>query len=363
MLKRRPRRPKKCTGRLCGGKDVERNDGMKRYLGVSVLLFCLLFLLPLAMAAPRVLAQRQTEPPEEDEPKIELLPPGEIDGSYTLRVLLDGGVQTMTMGEYLQGVVRAEMPASFEQQALCAQAVAARTYTLYKMASGGNHGGEADVCGDHTCCQAYLDRETAAANWGAHAENYEAKVENAVSLTDGQTILYGGVPVLAVFHSSSAGWTKSAGEVWTADLPYLQSVSSPEGEGVPNYYSRAEFTPEGFRARLLASHPEADLSGPVSGWFGERQVSEDGNVDFVTVGGVQLRGTQIRSQFSLRSATFDIEVQDGNIVFFVTGYGHGVGMSQYGAQQMALDGSGWRDIITHYYTGVTVAAYTPEELS
>ena len=134
---------------------------MKRYLGVSALLFCLLFLLPLAMAAPQVLAQRQTEPPEEDEPKIELLPPGEIDGSYTLRVLLDGGVQTMTMVEYLQGVVRAEMPASFEQQALCAQAVAARTYTLYKMASGGNHGGEADVCGDHTCCQAYLDRETA----------------------------------------------------------------------------------------------------------------------------------------------------------------------------------------------------------
>lgn len=337
---------------------------MKRYLGVSVVLLCLLFLLPLVTVVTHVVRREaEAEPEGEEEAKIELLPPGETDGSYTIRVLLGDQVETMTMGEYLQGVVRAEMPASFEQQALCAQAVAARTYTLYKMATGGNHGDVADVCGDPTCCQAYLDKETAAANWGDRAKNYEAKVENAVSLTDGQTILYEGQPILAVFHSSSAGQTKDSGEVWTGDLPYLQSVSSPEGADVPNYYSRAEFTPKEFKKLFLAAYPEADLSGSADGWIGERKVSEDGNVDSVTVGGVSVRGTQMRTIFSLRSTTFETEIQDGNIVFFVTGYGHGVGMSQYGAQQMAKDGSDWKEIITHYYTGVTVAVYTPESLS
>lgn len=337
---------------------------MKRYLGVSIVLLCLLFLLPLATVVTHVVRREAAEEPAaKEETKIELLPPGETDGSYTIRVLKGDKVETMTMGEYLQGVVRAEMPASFEQQALCAQAVAARTYTLYKMASGGNHGDLADICTDHTCCQAYLDKETATKNWGDNAENYEAKVENAVSLTDGQTILYDGVPVLAVFHSSSAGQTKKSGEVWTSDLPYLQSVSSPEGEGVPNYYSRVEFTFAEFKKLFMAVYPEADLSGRVSGWFGERKVSEDGNVDSVTVGGVSVRGTQMRTIFSLRSTTFETEIQDGKIVFFVTGYGHGVGMSQYGAQQMAKDGSGWKDIITHYYTGVTVAVYIPEAMS
>lgn len=336
---------------------------MKRYLGVSAVLLCLLFLLPLFTVVTH-LARRESEPPGQPEPPtIELLPPGETDGSYTLRVLLGDEVKTMTMGEYLQGVVRAEMPAAFEQQALCAQAVAARTYTLYKMASGGNHGDTADICGDHTCCQAYLDRETAAANWGDDAENYEAKVENAVSLTDGQTILYGGQPILAVFHSSSAGMTKRAGEVWSEDLPYLQSVESPEGEGVPNYYSRAEFPAAEFKKLFLAAYPEADLSGSAGGWMKDWKISEDGSVESVAVGGVSVRGTKLRTIFSLRSATFEAEVQNGSVVFYVTGYGHGVGMSQYGAEQMARSGADWKEIITHYYTGVTVAVHTPEALS
>lgn len=137
----------------------------------------------------------------------------------------------------------------------------------------------------------------------------------------------------------------------------------PGGGGCPNYYSRVEFTPEEFKKLFLAAYPEAKLSGSAAGWIGERKVSEDGNVDTVTVGGVSVRGTQMRTIFSLRSTTFETEIQSGNIVFFVTGYGHGVGMSQYGAQQMAKDGSDWKEIITHYYTGVTVAVYLPEAFS
>jgi stage II sporulation protein D len=331
---------------------------VKPYLSTSAVLLCLLFLLPLATVT--VIHHEHAEKAGEQEPeRIEILPPGEIDSKEKVRVLLDGGVQEMPMNEYLQGVVRAEMPASFEQEALCAQAVAARTYTLYKIVTGGNHGDEADVCGDPTCCQAYLGLDSAKKNWGDDAERYEAKIENAVSATDGQTILYGGEPILAVFHSSSAGRTKSSGEVWSQDLPYLQSVSSPEiGGEIPNYFSRVEFTAAEFKKLFLAAHPEADFSGGAEGWVRDLTVTEGTNVDTVTIGGVTVRGAEVRTIFSLRSASFETEVQDGKLVFFVTGYGHGVGMSQYGANEMAKEGSDWQEIISHYYTGVTIAPFT-----
>ena len=325
------------------------------YLGVTAALLALLFLLPLFT----VTVVRREKAGEQEPERLEILPPGEVDSRETIRVLISGAVREMPMSDYLAGVVRAEMPASFEQEALCAQAVAARTYTLYKIASGSNHGAAADVCDDPTCCQAYLDKESAAANWGSHAELYEAKVENAVSKTDGQTILYDGQPILAVFHSSSAGRTKSAGEVWTQDLPYLQSVVSPErGSQIPNYYSRVEFTPAEFKETFLAAHPEADLSGDPENWVSRLTVSEGSNVDTATIGGVTVRGSAVRTIFSLRSASFEVEVQNGKLVFFVTGYGHGVGMSQYGANQMAADGAAWEEIVRHYYTGVTVDTWT-----
>ena len=274
--------------------------------------------------------------------------------------MLDGEeVLEMDLGTYLTGVVRAEMPASFEPEALKAQAVAARTYTLYKLQSGGNHGGTADVCTDHTCCQAYISEDRARANWGEEADFNEAKVASAVRETDGETVLYGGVPILAVFHSSSAGLTRAAGEVWVNDLPYLQAVESPEagGKGVPNYYSRVEFTAEALRAKLQAAFPAADLSGDPGSWLGEAVRDSAGTVVTLTVGGAAARGTQVRSALGLRSACFTWEVREGKAVFFVTGYGHGVGLSQYGANRMAAEGADYREILTHYYTGVTVEPY------
>ena len=338
-------------------KKRKQTGKVKYNIGVSALLLCVLFLLPLFTVT---VIRHERAGKQEPEP-IVILPPGEIDSDETIRVLLGDTVEEMSMAEYLEGVLRAEMPASFEQEALCAQAVAARTYTLYKLETGGNHAPDADICGDSTCCQAYLGKEAAAANWGDGAERYEAKIENAVSATDGQTILYDDEPILAVFHSSSAGQTKSAGEVWTQDLPYLQSVSSPENEDeIPNYYSRVEFTPAEFKEKFLTAFPEADFSGNVGGWVRDLTVTEGINVDHVTIGGVTVRGSQARAIFGLRSASFEIELEDGKFVFFVTGYGHGVGMSQYGANEMAKEGSSWREIIQHYYTGVTVETRTWE---
>ena len=320
---------------------------------VGLLLAALLFALPV-FTVTVVRGQRASEQPEEP---IHLLPPGEIDSARTLRVLDGDTVTEMSFSDYLQGVLRAEMPASFQEDALRAQAVAARTYTYYKMSSGGNHGDTADICTDHSCCQAFLGKEKAADNWGKNAERYEAKIENAVSATDGQVMLYGGAPILAVFHSSSAGETWNSGEVWAQDLPYLQSVSSPEGEGVPNYYSTVELTEAEFREKFLAARPEADLSGPASEWIRD-PVTDGIHVERITIGGVPVSGPSVRSIFGLRSASFTVEAGDGKITFYVTGYGHGVGLSQYGANAMAEAGSTWREILEHYYTGVTIGTWT-----
>ena len=329
---------------------------MKQSIGVSTLLLILLFVLPLLVITP-VLHRQLAESEEPSEPLTII--PGDIDSAETVRVLDDGTVQEMTLANYLVGVVRAEMPASFEREALRAQAVAARTYTLYKIKNGGNHGDTADVCTDPKCCQAYISEEAARSNWGAKADDYEAKIEDAVYSTDGQAILYDGQPILAAFHSSSPGYTRSAGEVWLTDLPYLQSVSSPEkGDAIPNYYSRAEFTAEDFKKRVLAAYPEADLSGAMSCWLTGAVTDSSGSIETVKVGGVTVKGGSLRSALGLRSACYEWEVQSKKLVFFVTGFGHGVGMSQYGANQMAKDGSDYEDILTHYYTGVTVGTCT-----
>ena len=338
-----------------------RRSQVNPSIAVSALLLAALFLLPLAVVAPFRSALFGREEPVDETKQAAPPPPfasGDLDASRSLRVLDGEEVLEMDLGTYLVGVVRAEMPASFELEALKAQAVAARTYTLYKLQSGGNHGETADVCTDHTCCQAYTGEDSARANWGENAGAWEAKVEAAVKETDGETVLYGGVPILAVFHSSSAGLTRTAGEVWQGDLPYLQAVDSPEqGDRIPNYYSRAEFTEEELKSRLQAAFPEADLGGGMEGWLRDPAADSAGSVGTVKVGGVTVRGTQVRSALGLRSACFTWEARDGKMVFFVTGYGHGVGLSQYGANAMAAAGADYREILTHYYTGVTVEPY------
>lgn len=343
---------------------------LRQIIMISVALIALLFLLPLAVIKPfreqihnqiSGLSSGKKQEQDQAQKKSKELPPfspGELDAQTILKVLDGDTVQEMDLGTYLTGVVRAEMPASFEPEALKAQASAARTYTLHNLLGGSNHGNTADICTDSTCCQAYISREQALANWGENASTYEEKIESAVRETDGQTILYGGVPILAVFHSCSAGRTRSAGDVWQDDLPYLQPVSSPEpSDRIPNYYSRTEFSAEEFREKILASKPDADLSGPISDWLKNPVLDDSGSVETVEIGGVSIRGTAVRSILELRSACFEWEVQDNSLVFFVTGYGHGVGMSQYGAEQMAQDGADYQEILTHYYTGVTVEPY------
>lgn len=281
---------------------------------------------------------------------------GQKDGGVQLAVKNGDAVEIMALDVYLQGVVRGEMPASFELEALKAQAAAERTYVYYQLAAGRKEAHpNADVCTDPSCCNAWLSEEAAREKWGGDFDGWESRIEEAVAATDGQVALYDGQPILAVFHSSSAGKTAGAGDVWSGDMPYLQSVDSPEGEEtVPNYYSAAEFTAAEAKALLAQAHPELTFSGGPDKWFGAVEKDESGRVGTVEVCGAPLRGVEVRRIFSLRSACFTIDAAADRVTFRVTGYGHGVGMSQYGANELARQGRTWQEILLWYYADVTI---------
>ena len=176
--------------------------------------------------------------------------------------------------------------------------------------------------------------------------------------TDGQCILYEGRPVLAVFHSSSAGATQDAADVWSASLPYLRSVETPEDEeAVPGYRSTVSFQAAQLKELLRAALPEAELGGSPSNWFTNIRQQPNGTVTALTVGGVEVGGNQLRTILDLRSACFTMAFDGDQVTFSVTGYGHGVGMSQYGANVLAQGGMAYDEILRWYYTGAEVGIY------
>ena len=289
---------------------------------------------PAAPAAPQIsAAPEQTAVPAAPE---------------TLRVLDGETVREMDMQDYLIGVVAAEMPADFAPEALKAQAVAARTYALYCRNTRRHE--NADVCTDYRCCQAYLDDGALQKNWGADCAARREKIAGAVAATGGDILCFEGQAIFAAFHSSSAGFTEDCGAIWS-ELPYLVSVFSPESaETVPGYVSTRAFAPLDFRDTLLSARPQADFSGPPETWLGALTRDKSGRVESLILGGERFTGVELRALFSLRSTAFTLEY-DGDFRFTVTGFGHGVGMSQYGAEVMAEEGADYREILAHYYPG------------
>ncbi|MBQ4369548.1 MAG: stage II sporulation protein D [Oscillospiraceae bacterium] len=340
--------------------------GFKRVAAVSLLLAALAFSLPLMAAPerpeatePKIEAPEETgarsAPAAEKKPKAEDRPdslPGE-DAAVMVRLLVNGETKELTLAEYLAGVVAAEMPAAFEDEALKAQCVAARTYTLYRMLlhPSPEHP-EADMCANVQCCQAYISPDERRERWKAAFEENEKKIERAVALTDGQCLVWEGEPIFAAFHSSSGGFTEDSGSVWHSSLPYLVSVYSPETEEcVPNFRTETEISFSDFKSTVSAKYPQAAFGGEPSGWIGGIERSLSGRITRAEIGGVSLTGTELRMLFSLRSADIEISETESGFVFYVTGYGHGVGMSQYGAETLAAAGSSYKQILEWYYTG------------
>lgn len=297
--------------------------------------------------------QSQTEAPTEPptEPPTQAPSQSSEPAPQEVRVLMpEGQVETMALEDYLWGVVAAEMPASFQPEALKAQAVAARSYTCWQAEHPTGAHPDAQVCCDFACCQAWISREQRLEQWPEeHREEYSRKITEAIQSTAEERLLWQGETALAVFHASSAGQTRSAEEVWGRAIPYLVSVDSPEGEAdAPNYYSVVRFTPEEFREKTEAGCPGAQLGEDVTTWI---QQAEDGTL---RVGGVTLSNLEVRKLYALRSASFTVECSPKGITFYVTGYGHGVGMSQYGANVMAREGADYRAILAHYYPGTEI---------
>lgn len=270
----------------------------------------------------------------------------------------DGGAETLNLTEYLWGVLAAEMPATFPLEALKAQAVAARTYTALRLENPSAKHSLGQICDDSGCCQAYMDKAERLESWGTEASFYEEKLNTALAETQGLYVLYDNSPIDAVFFSSAGGDTLEAQEVWGASLPYLQSVSSPEGEEVPNYYSQQVVSPQELSQTLLTYYPQMVLEGEPASWIGDQKLNSGGAVGELTLGGVAVTGTALRSLFGLRSAYFTLCYEAESFVFSVAGYGHGVGMSQYGAKALAETGADFAQILTHYYAGTEIAGYS-----
>jgi len=277
------------------------------------------------------------------------LSPGPEPPAQRISLLNKGEIISMEMDEYLLGVLAGEMPASFPMEALKAQAVAARTFAMY--CAGGNKHGQAQLCTDFACCQAWQDEAQLREKWGENYEYYRDKLATAIAETSGEYMSYEGKAIFAAFHSSSAGMTAACGELWN-ELPYLKSVSSPESaETVPNFVSSLDCAAIDFRDSILRTAPYADFTGEESTWLGECIKSGSGRVETINIGGVSFSGAELRNIFSLRSAAFDLSYSEGMFRFTVTGFGHGVGMSQYGAKVFAEEGSDYAAILAHYYQG------------
>jgi len=262
----------------------------------------------------------------------------------------DGTVEYMGINTYLVGVVLGEMPVSFHEEALKAQAVVARTYTLKRFTNGQKHAMGA-VCTESSCCQAYQSPTVFLENGGGE-ENLK-KVITAVNSTSEEVLYYDGVLIEATYFSCSGGKTEDALAVWGSDIPYLQSVESPGEEGAAYYTDSMKYSLDEF-ARLLG------IPGEVSSekWIGEITYTDGGGVNEMYIAGTKYTGVELRKKLSLRSTAFSISVVGDTVYITTRGFGHRVGMSQYGADAMASSGSTYREILSHYYPGTTLASYS-----
>lgn len=246
------------------------------------------------------------------------------------------------MESYIIGVVAAEMPASFEKEALKAQAVAARTYAYRQV---GNSAFKPEDIG-----QAYITADEMKERWGNSFESNYKKISEAVAETKNEIMTYDGEPILAAFHSTSGGVTESSENVWEQKLSYLTSVDSHEDEKAPGFLSETRFSKEDFikkfsgRGAVFSDNIQNDIS-----------ITKRTAADYVAemeIGKKIFKGTQIREILSLRSSNFTVSFNGDEIIFTTKGYGHGAGMSQYGANFMAASGDDYKKILSHYYYGV-----------
>ncbi|MBR3595368.1 MAG: stage II sporulation protein D [Clostridia bacterium] len=266
-------------------------------------------------------------------------------------------VMELNFRDYIIGVVAGEMPVEFHSEALSAGAVAAATLTRKKMSTLSDGAlSETVISTDPAKHQAYMATDEMKERWGENFEEYYKKLCDAVDASIGYNIVYDGEIITAVYHSVSTGLTENAQNVWAGAAPYLVSVESEGDVYSPKYASSLEVSFDEFRRCLTenGAKPSEDNSVLIS----SAEYTEAGRIKTITAGGKEFTGEQFRQMFSLRSAAVTYEITDSGIILDVKGYGHGVGLSQYGADYYARQGMTWQEIIKHYYTGVDIVPVT-----
>lgn len=288
------------------------------------------------------------EKPSPDQPK---------GSTVTLYCTESKTTQTLPLKDYLWGVLAGEMPASYPQEALKAQVVASYSYLLHRKASIQSHpesdfGHSGDVCDNPAHCKAYLSPADAAEKWGTDWLNSsEPILTSAVEAVLGTAVLYEDAPANTVFHAISGGKTESAKDIWGAEIPYLPSLDSSWDKQAKDFYSEVTLSLKEFSEILN----QEDCT------LGEITHTNGGSVKTIRLGGKTYTGQEIRTLFGLRSTHFTIEFKNEQVVFKVSGYGHQVGMSQYGARVLAEEGYSYQDILAYYYPNTTLAKYYFDE--
>ncbi|WLV24176.1 stage II sporulation protein D [Aciduricibacillus chroicocephali] len=255
-------------------------------------------------------------------------------------------VENVPLETYVTRVVASEMPADFEMEALKAQSLAARTYIVNHLLSNSNKGG-AQVT-DTVQHQVYKNDTELRKVWGSEYDNKMKKLKKAVASTAGQILTYHKEPITPSFFSTSNGYTENSEDYWGQKLPYLRSVKSPWDQKSPKFQDQQVFT-----RTQVGNALGIDLSGGTAAAF-EVTRTESGRVAEVKLGSSKFSGKKIRELLGLPSSDFKIEQKNDHFIFKTKGYGHGVGMSQYGANGMAKEGKDYKQIVKHYYQGIEI---------
>ena len=253
----------------------------------------------------------------------------------------------MEILDYLIGAVASEMPASFHAEALKAQAVASMSYMMWVKSNADN--AQYDITSDPATHQGYLTEDEMKDKWGDKYESYRSKISDAVLSVQGQYLTYDGEPVLALFHAISPGKTQDSVDVWESPLPYIKSASAPGDTISPDYDS--QLTVPCREIREIFSIESQVKDSELIDIFA---LSDSSFVKAIPMGTKTVSAGDISSKLGLRSPYFTAEYKEGNYIFSVKGYGHGLGMSQYSADYMARQGSTYEEILAHFYVGTTL---------
>ncbi|OXS56463.1 stage II sporulation protein D [Bacillus sp. V-88] len=257
-------------------------------------------------------------------------------------------IEKLPLEQYVVGVVAGEMPADFEKEALKAQALAARTYMVNQLMSDDPSVPKGADVTDTVSHQVYKNQKELATLWGSDYDWKIKKISEAVLETKGKVLTYDGKPITAAFFSTSNGYTENSEAYWTDDIPYLRSVKSPWDKASPKFEDQKIIPINEFKQKLGVTLPKDGSVGTITSRTEGKRVAK------VEINGKEFTGREIRDKLGLRSSDFTWYLKDDHIVIATKGFGHGVGMSQYGANGMAKEGKNYKDIVTHYYKDVKI---------